>query len=162
MLTRLQRQLGLTYLFIAHDLAVVRHISDRVAVMYLGRIVEVADRYSIYERPLHPYTRALLSAIPVPDPEVELQATADRPHRRRAEPGESAQRLSIPPTLPVGGGHLLAKRSPRSSALASSKGPTTSSPVISGRRSRRRRLTGKASRAKCRSDRCASTSCAGW
>ncbi|MGD8857741.1 MAG: dipeptide ABC transporter ATP-binding protein [Chloroflexota bacterium] len=67
----LKEELGLTYLFIAHDLSMVRYISDRVAVMYLGRIVELSDRYDVFERPLHPYTQALLSAIPIPDPEKE-------------------------------------------------------------------------------------------
>ena len=71
LMERLQDELGLTYLFIAHDLSAVQHVSDRIAVMYLGRIVEVADRVALHDGPKHPYTQALLSAVPIPDPERE-------------------------------------------------------------------------------------------
>ncbi|WP_374722567.1 ABC transporter ATP-binding protein [Peribacillus tepidiphilus] len=75
LLEDLQKEFGLTYLFIAHDLGVVRHISDRVGVMYLGRLVEITDSEKLYENPLHPYSKALLSAVPIPDPTVKK----DRP-----------------------------------------------------------------------------------
>ena len=73
LLEELQNEVGLTYLFISHDLGVVRHISDRIIVMYLGKIVEIADKTSLFENPQHPYTKALLSAIPVPDPDAKKE-----------------------------------------------------------------------------------------
>ena len=88
MLEDLQNEFGLTYLFIAHDLSMVRHISDRIGVMYRGRLVEVADSDELYENPLHPYTQALLSAIPIPDPHAENRRIVYEAHDWAGEPEE--------------------------------------------------------------------------
>ncbi|MBQ6469347.1 MAG: ABC transporter ATP-binding protein [Lachnospiraceae bacterium] len=94
MFDELQEKLGLTYLFIAHDLLVVRHISDRIAVMYLGKMVELADAAQIYDHPLHPYSQALISAVPVPDPKVA------RANKRISLTGEIPSPLNAPPGCP--------------------------------------------------------------
>ncbi len=111
LLEELQSRLGLTYLFIAHDLSVVRHISDRVVVMYLGKVVEVADRQALYEAPLHPYTRALLSAVPIPDP--KLEATRER----------TVLRGEIPSALTPPGGCVFHPRCPIAEARCSAEIP---------------------------------------
>ena len=119
----LQEKLGLTYLFVAHDLLVVRHISDRIAVMYLGKMVELADANEIYNHPLHPYSQSLLSAVPVPDPKVArankrivlsgdipspLNAPSGCPFRTRCRYATEACAQSMPPFEEVAPGHFVA------------------------------------------------------
>ena len=116
LLEDLQKQFNLTYLFIAHDLSVVEHISTRVAVMYLGKIVEIAPAKELYTNPKHPYTEALLSAVPIPDPAVEAQAHHAR--GRRAEPDQAALRLPLPHPLPDPGALLLRERAGAEGDLA--------------------------------------------
>ncbi|MBE6776302.1 MAG: ATP-binding cassette domain-containing protein [Ruminococcaceae bacterium] len=123
MFGELQQQLGLTYLFIAHDLLVVRHISDRIAVMYLGRMVELADAAEIYDHPLHPYSKSLLSAVPVPDPKIArankrivlsgdipspLNAPSGCPFRTRCQYATEKCALSMPEFREVSPGHFVA------------------------------------------------------
>ncbi len=121
LLMDLQQELGLSYLFIAHDLSVVEHISDRVAVMYLGKVAEVAPSTTIYEHPLHPYTRALLSAIPIPDPlnkRPRIKLEGDVPSPVNPPPGcnfhtrcplaEERCKRELPVLRDVGGGHTVA------------------------------------------------------
>ena len=123
MFDELQDKLGLTYLFIAHDLLVVRHISDRIAVMYLGKMVELADAAEIYERPLHPYSKSLLSAVPVPDPKVAranqrivlygdipspLNAPSGCPFRTRCAYAAEVCAEAMPSFNEVSGGHFVA------------------------------------------------------
>ena len=123
MFDELQEQMDLTYLFIAHDLLVVRHISDRIAVMYLGRMVELADSKEIYDRPLHPYTKSLMSAVPVPDPKIArenkriiltgdipspLNAPSGCPFRTRCPYATAACSESMPEFKEVATGHFVA------------------------------------------------------
>ena len=100
LLDDLQDEFGLTYLFVAHDLSVVRHVSDRIAVMYLGKLMEVSPAEELYRKPIHPYTSALLAAIPIPDPE-ENRSRERRGLGRAAEPDQPAPGLRLPPPLPA-------------------------------------------------------------
>ncbi len=97
----LQQELGLSYLFISHDLAVVQYMADRIGVMYLGRIVEEGPANEVVKNPKHPYTKALIDSIPVPDPEFSHDERAIKLHRRAAERRQPARGLPFPPALPV-------------------------------------------------------------
>jgi peptide/nickel transport system ATP-binding protein/oligopeptide transport system ATP-binding protein len=121
LLRQLQREFHLTYLFVAHNMSVVEHISDRVAVMYLGKIVELTDRYSLFEDPQHPYTQALLSAIPITDPDLKRERiilTGDVPSPLRPPPGCRFHtrcplafdrcKVEEPPLIDLGGEHYVA------------------------------------------------------
>ena len=111
LLQDLQDEFSLSYLFIAHDLSVVEHISDFVAVMYVGKIVERADTHRLYHSPKHPYTEALLSSIPRPDPAIQKTRVAIR--GELPNPAEPAQRLLFSSALPLRGSDLCAEEEPR-------------------------------------------------
>ena len=101
LMEELQEEFNLTYLFISHDLSVVRHISDRVGVMYLGKMMELTDKHELYGNPLHPYTQALLSSVPVTR-KRRRQAGTNHPERRTAKSGKPAERLRVPHAVPDG------------------------------------------------------------
>jgi len=112
LLKELQDRLGLTYLFIAHDLSMVKHISDRVAVMYLGKMVELAESEELYANPLHPYTQSLLSAIPIPDPDIEVNKKRIHLHDELGTPIYSASEETNEAEtqlIEVSKGHFVAK-----------------------------------------------------
>ena len=113
LLDDLQDEFDLSYIFVAHDLGVVRHVSDRIAVMYLGKIVERSPAEVLYDRPIHPYSVALLSAVPIPDPKANAARTAAGARGRRPEPGQPALGVPLPHPLPVGDRDLLARTSRR-------------------------------------------------
>ena len=125
LLIELQKKIGLTYLFVAHDLSMVKHISDRIAVLYLGNLVELATSEELFANPQHPYTQALLSAIPIPDPDVEQERDAkkirlegDVPSPINTPPGckfkgrckyrTAACDQELPPLRDIGNGHFVA------------------------------------------------------